>query len=739
MKTLFIFSLFIFFFSVRATLWPHDTQRKPYIVYMGELPDDPTISAVDEHHNILTEALGDEELAREYRIHSYRRSFSGFVARLLPREARRLSEKDKVVSVFRNTEMKLLTTRSWDFLGMSTKANRNPKAESDLIVGLLDTGVWVESPSFKDDGYGPPPAKWKGKCQKGLNFTGCNRKVIGAQYFNVEGFAPEDQESPADFDGHGSHIASIAAGRMVEGASLYGIAEGTARGGVPSARIASYKVCWGQGCQDMDVLAGFDAAIADGVDVISISVGGHPRSFFQDPIAIGSYHAMKKKIVTTAAAGNEGPYFGTIQNVSPWLMTVAATSIDRRFESDVKLGNGELISGFSINTFELGKMYPLISGTLAQDKNATYPGNYSACDYLSISEKLVRGKIVYCLSSASQDYTIKWIHGVGVIASDKLPDTVLPTMIPATIVDIEDGKKIDKYINTTKAPTAEIFRSRAVKTTAPFVPSFSARGPQTISLNILKPDLAAPGLSILAAYTALATMTGQVDDTRVVKYNVESGTSMATPHAAGAAAYVKTFHPDWSPAAIKSALMTTAKAMKIKPIGAYLASGAGLIRPTKAVAPGLIFDINKSEYMSYLCKEFNNASLGSLTGSKDNKCKNIPAAQGADGLNYPSMHLQLTNPNATTFSAAFYRTVTYVGTGSTVFKAKIKAPTGLTVSVVPNILSFPQTNQKRSYKVVVSGKFQKAISWYMSGSLVWKDNTHSVRSPILVYRSLQTD
>lgn len=125
-------------------------------------------------------------------------------------------------------------------------------------------------------------------------------------------------------------------------ASLYGFAYGTARGGVPAARIAVYKVCWSDGCYDSDVLAGFDDAIADGVDIISASLGFSPRDYFEDSIAIGSFHAMRAGILTSNSAGNEGPDFLTISNVSPWSLSVAASTIDRKFTTKVQLGDGKV-------------------------------------------------------------------------------------------------------------------------------------------------------------------------------------------------------------------------------------------------------------------------------------------------------------------------------------------------------------------------------------------------------------
>ena len=169
-----------------------------------------------------------------------------------------------------------------------------------------------------------------------------NSKIIGAKYYRSNGsFPEEDSKSPRDTNGHGTHTASTAAGDVVSDASFFGLASGTARGGVPSARIAVYKVCWADGCHDADILAGFDDAIADGVDIISASVSTGAQDYFKNSIAIGSFHAMRKGILTSAAAGNEGPELETLSNFSPWSLSVAASSIDRDFFTRLQLGNNK--------------------------------------------------------------------------------------------------------------------------------------------------------------------------------------------------------------------------------------------------------------------------------------------------------------------------------------------------------------------------------------------------------------
>ena len=171
-------------------------------------------------------------------------------------------------------------------------------------------------------------------------------KIIGAKYFRVRRvFAKEDIISPTDTNGHGSHCASTAAGNSVSNANLFGLGAGTARGGVPSARIAVYKVCWTNGCETADLLAGFDAAIMDGVDIISLSVG-YKRvvhfQYFEDDFAIGAFHAMKRGILTSKAAGNSGPSHYTTTTPAPWIISVAASTIDRKFFTNLQLGNGRI-------------------------------------------------------------------------------------------------------------------------------------------------------------------------------------------------------------------------------------------------------------------------------------------------------------------------------------------------------------------------------------------------------------
>lgn len=717
------------------------TGRKAYIVYMGDASQPRrAVSAVNDHQDLLLQAIGDEKIATEAKIYSYRKSFNGFAAMLTAEEADRLSKKEGVISVFKNTRRKLHTSRSWDFLGMpETLKQRNRKVESNTIVALLDTGIWVDSPSFNDDGFGPSPAKWKGKCEKGVNFTGCNNKVIGARYYNLDNMFPDmNKPTPVDTEGHGTHTASTLAGVSVNEASLYGLAHGTVRGGVPSARIAMYKICWAGGCNDIDILAAFDDAIADGVDLISLSVGGFARHYFEDSIAIGAFHAARKGILTSCSGGNDGPYLSTVENVAPWIMTVAASSIDRQFSTPISLGNGMNVTGIAINTFSpRKKMYPLVNAGLALNRSTDdiLYTNFSACDYGALNKTLVKGKMVYCLGSGGQDYYIRQLGGVGLIMATERTDVAFPFLIPAAFVTTADGYKIDQYINTTQNPMAVIYKTVTQPISAPFVASFSSRGPQRVSRNILKPDISAPGLDILAAWTKYTSITEDDTDNRYAKYNVISGTSMACPHASAAAAYVKTFHPSWSPAAIKSALMTTATPMKIKQDDAELGSGSGQINPIKAVHPGLVYDIRTSSYIRFLCKEgYNTTTIRLLTGGKHlYNCSDFSPAPGTDGLNYPSMNLHL-ELSTSAIAAVFHRTVTNVGSGKSIYKANVVSPSGLSIAVIPNVLSFDRPGQRRSFKVVVKGGPMKDGAKVLSGSLEWNDGSHSVRSPILIYR-----
>ena len=171
----------------------------------------------------------------------------------------------------------------------------------------------------------------------------CYSKIIGARYYG--GSRPNSTRSARDVDdGHGSHTASTAAGNIVNNVSFFGLAQGTAKGGVPSARIAAYRICQPDGCTDEDIMAAFDDAIADGVDIISISVGsGEASPFFNDSIAIGAFHAMQKGILTSHSAGNRGPDYGSTASVAPWLISVAASTTDRLFVDKVVLGDGRTL------------------------------------------------------------------------------------------------------------------------------------------------------------------------------------------------------------------------------------------------------------------------------------------------------------------------------------------------------------------------------------------------------------
>ncbi|KAL3743668.1 hypothetical protein ACJRO7_018869 [Eucalyptus globulus] len=706
-----------------------------YIVYLGDSHENEDLAA-QSHLQLLSSLKGSDNEAKESLVYSYTKSFNAFAAKLSQYEAEELSSLEEVVSVFPNRYHELHTTKSWDFIGFPQTARRNPKMESDIVVALFDTGITPQSESFADKGFGPPPPKWKGSCGHYANFSGCNNKLIGAKYFKLDGTRnPSDILSPVDVQGHGTHTSSTLAGNLVPNANLFGLAGGAARGAVPWARVAMYKVCWvGEGCSDMDLLAAFDAAIHDGVDVISISIGGMMPNYTEDSIAIGAFHAMRRGILTVTSAGNDGPSLASVANHAPWLVTVAASGIDRQFRSKVQLGDGRTLWGVGVNMFDpKEKLYPLVSGADAGANSSKWSASY--CMDNSLDRVKVKGKLVYCkFSMPGGDSVVKGSGGIGaIIESLQFLDTARIFMAPSTMVNGTLGEAIDKYIHSTRSPSAVIYRTEEVKIPAPFVASFSSRGPNPGSQHILKPDIAAPGINILASFTPMRSLTGLKGDTQYSKFNLMSGTSMACPHVAGIAAYVKSFHPSWTPAAIKSAIMTTAKPMsrRTNPDGDF-AYGAGQLNPTRALNPGLVYDVGEMSYIQFLCSEgYPGSSLRVLLGpDRPVNCSSLVPGVGYDSLNYPTMQLTLRNARERTVGV-FVRTVTNVGPARSVYNATVRAPKGVKIAVKPMSLSFTRAMQKRSFKVIVEAE-PTLENQVVSGSLAWKGLHRVVRSPIVI-------
>ncbi|WCJ19693.1 Subtilisin-like protease SBT4.3 [Euphorbia peplus] len=708
--------------SIRGT---SDEERKVYIVYMGERPTGEFTASV-LHSSMLQEVVGSG--ASDYLLHSYHRSFNGFAAMLSQEEKQKLAGMEGVVSVFLSQKKKLHTTRSWNFMNFPVNTTRSTN-EGNVIVGMLDTGVWPESQSFNDERFGPPPTKWKGICQGNSNFT-CNNKIIGARYYHLDDeVGPGDFDSPRDSEGHGTHTASTVAGEVVTQASLLGFASGTARGGVPSARIAVYKICW-QSCSDVNILAAFDDAIADGVDIISISVGGGQADYFRDSIAIGAFHSMKNGILTSNSAGNGGPAPKSVSNYSPWSLSVGASTIDRKFTTLLKLGNGAIYEGVSVNTFSPKKTtYPIIyAGNAMNTSNGNTSSRY--CMPNSLNKTLVEGKIVLCEGNLFyvQEYLLA-LGAFGLVSFDIYNDYAESFALPATVISSSGITDVLKYLNSAREPTAKIFKSvEKMNQFAPSVVSFSSRGPNPTTKDIIKPDLTAPGVDILAAWSEGTTLTGSKHDSRIVPYNIDSGTSMSCPHASAAAAYVKSFHPDWSPASIKSALMTTAYPMSSsKNNDAEFAYGSGHINPAMAIDPGLVYDAGELDYVKFLCGQgYNRTQLQILTGDSSTCSEEINGTVW--DLNYPSFAVSVLPGENVTHK--FHRTVTNVGSPTSTYNAIVDAQPGLKIQVHPDVLSFTFVGQKKNFIVTVDAIMsdENPIS---SSVLVWDDGVHLVRSPIV--------
>ncbi|KAG6397941.1 hypothetical protein SASPL_139391 [Salvia splendens] len=702
-------------------------------------------------------------------LYTYDRAVRGFSARLSADQAAALRSVPGVVSVVPDVIRRVHTTQTPKFLGLADSFGIWPNSYygDDVIVGVLDTGIWPERESFSDEGLGPVPARWKGKCGDFPDFpaTLCNKKIIGARAYylghesaNGESAGESNElKSPRDTEGHGTHTASTAAGAVVRNASLLGFAKGEARGMAIKARIAVYKICWTFGCYDSDILAAFEQAIEDGVDVISLSVGatGYAPPYDHDSIAIGAYAATENGIVVSCSAGNSGPGAYTSVNIAPWILTVGASTLDREFPADVVLGDGRVYGGVSLYSGDsLGEdLLPLV---YSKDCGSQY------CYTGKLDPSKVAGKIVICdrggNARVEKGEAVHVAGGAGMIMAnlDENGEELLADahFIPATMVGASAGDKIRAYVTSDPNPTATIvFKGTVISDSpsAPRIAAFSSRGPSYRTAEILKPDVIGPGVNILAGWTGAIGPTDIDIDTRRVEFNIISGTSMSCPHVSGLAALLRKAYPAWTPAAIKSAMMTTAyivdntgKNLSDLATGsesnAYI-HGSGHVDPNRSLDPGLVYDLETLDYLGFLCTIGYDSKRISVF-SKDASSLDCDALgfKNPGNLNYPSFSVVFNSGEGV---ITYKRTVTNVGkTAEAVYEVGVAAPPGVEVSVSPSKLVFSEKGEKLSYEVTfksgadsvdaagfaVVGGAKSSFGW-----LEWSDGGgHRVRSQIAV-------
>ena len=704
-------------------------------------------------HADALRAVGAPSNAKFY---DYTFSFNGFAAQLTPKQAVRLAQQPNVVSVNQEQVRQPMTDNTPGFLGLSApgglwdELGGQGNAGEDVIIGVIDTGIWPEHPSFSDEvdlghdpgntdrnlAYGPPPADWHGKCEAGEQFSrdDCNNKLIGARWFtrgrNLAGGQHEGEyASPRDHDGHGTHTASTAGGNANVDPMIFGrdLGVGTISGMAPRARIAAYKGCFGEtGCFLTDLLAAIDAAVSDGVDVINYSIGSDSPQFGDDDIAF--LFAADAGVYVATSAGNAGPGVGTVGSPasSPWVTAVGASTHDRYFLSTITLGNGESFVGGSVGT-----ALPAVRLVDATDDPDVTPADHEfPCVEGGLDPAVVTGAIVLCerktgIPRIAHGEAVAAAGGVGMILFDPPQVNVRPTdnhVIPVVHVHEDVAAAIEAYIESAgDGATASFSGGTAQPNDDSHVPDmavFSSRGPNGAAGDIIKPDVTAPGVQILAGNspTPFLGAPGEL-------FQAIQGTSMSSPHVAGVGALLRQAHPDWTPAMIKSALMTTGSQDVDKEDSSTAADpfdmGGGHIQPNPAFDPGLVYDAGFLDYVAFLCGN------GNLPAATCTTTFGIEPIDPSD-LNLASIGIaQLAGTQTVT------RTVTNVGTTDT-YTVAVEAPLGVNVDVDPPVLTVAP-GDTASYTVTFTSNADAVFDEWTFGSLTWSDGAgHNVRSPIAI-------
>ena len=588
-------------------------------------------------------------IARQYGakpVADFTAASNGFAADLTGAQASALSVDRRVLLVEKSRTLKPATWHSPKFLGLTGKAGAwtshggREDAGAGVVIADLDSGIWPESKSFsgarltkkaktrwdisrrgsetrmeKADG-----SVFRGECVIAQRWDrgDCNTKIIGARYYGdsflasvpAADLAATEQVSARDGGGHGTHTASTAAGNRVEGVKTEGRKFGTVTGMAPAARIAVYKVCWqaanpdDSGCNNIDSVAAVDQAVIDGVDVINFSVGGGASPAL-DATELAFEGAAEAGIFVSASAGNDGPGASTLDHPAPWVTTVAA-STSYSFEGTIVLGNHKLIVGASVSTKPV-KQTRMVDAAVAAAAGSA-PGDSDLCGANSLDRSKVKGKIVICqrgtYDRVAKSDEVRRAGGIAMILVNPSENSLDADFhaIPTIHISDTDGVKLFKYVDAKGAKATASFEpgnQTKHQTPLPQLAGFSAHGPTLVSEgDLLKPDITAPGVSILAAVSPPSNSKR--------RYDLYSGTSMAAPHITGLAAFIQGVHPSWTPMEIKSAMMTTAvptKTDKGKASRDALGQGAGQVKPRRFFDPGLFVTSDATQWRGFLTQQ----------------------------------------------------------------------------------------------------------------------------------------
>jgi subtilisin family serine protease len=692
----------------------------------------PNSSAVQAWRSHLT-SVHDAALARvgASKIYDYTVTNNGVAADLSARQATELAKQPGVLALAKDVAAHPDTTLSPHFLGLDAPGgiwsqlnSNNAKAGAGIVVGVIDTGIWPENPSFAGNTGIPVPATWHGTCVAGQNFpvTECNDKLIGARYY-VSGFGKhninkDDYLSPRDGAGHGSHTSSTAAGNYGVKMTIDGNLIGTGSGMAPGAKIAMYKVCWNgkpsvaDGCFNSDSVAAINDAVLDGVDVLNYSIGGTSESSVLDPVSMAFRSAANVGVFVANSAGNSGPGASTLDHPAPWVTTVAAATFRRAFQA-VQLGNGNRYVGAS-TTPSLPTPTQIVTAASVKLASATTL-DASRCIDGTLNPALATGKIVVCDRGVNarldKGFEVKRAGGVGMVLANVSPNSLNGDYhpIPAVHITDTDGAAVKAYITANgAAATAKIVPLTAAELAAapqvPEITDFSSRGPSTTTGgDILKPDIAAPGNDVVAAVAPPS------NHNRL--WDFMSGTSMASPHIAGIGALLKALHPTWLPSEIKSAIMTSA-GDTVSSASDPFAQGAGFVQPNGAADPGLVYPASPTEWRQYL------VGLGVHFAPPNDT---LTAVSGSN-LNQASIGIG-SLPGSQTVT----RHVKNVGSSTATYTASASVP-GFQTVVTPASLTL--TPGQEAAFTVTFNRTDAAMREWAKGSLTWNDTTHRVRIPV---------